>query len=218
MSGDRTAILALGKNWELPIPDDPSHLKPSIETEITAEAAGLLFERGAGDLIIFSGGHTAGPEYPSEARGQRDSLRGHERFNEAAIPEEAIILEEESGSTAGNFRNVKARLEEYGVSNLILATVGYHMPRALVQARQEDLPVSGFARSDYVVRGAHSGQNHLLARRVLERSLGEHPDWRPVFRIATAYGLEGLAWGSLAAGPLGRYVGELTTARVRHQS
>ncbi|HXE10422.1 MAG TPA: YdcF family protein [Verrucomicrobiae bacterium] len=216
---ERTAILAHGKNWQIPVPEDPAAAELSIESQINAEAAGLLYERGAGDVIIFSGGHTAGPEYPSEARAMLDSMRGHKRFSGSQVPEEAIRLEEDSSSTAGNLAEVHARLEEFGVDNVVLLTVGYHLPRTIMQARQEGLPVRGFARSDYVIRGLHADQNHLLARRVLSHTLGQHGiDWHPAYRMATAYGLEGLAWGSLAAGPLGRYLGETVTDKVRHQS
>lgn len=177
-----------------------------------------MFTHGVGDLIIFSGGRTAGLEYPSEAEAMRDSMRSHERFSGLAVPDEAIRLEEESSSTAGNLEEVKARLSEFDVDDVILLTVGYHIPRTILQARQAGLPVRGYARSDYVIRGHHGGEDHLYARRVLDRSIsGQRFDWHPALRAGVSYGMEGLAWGSLVAGPLGRRLGGLATDKMRHQ-
>src|SRR5581483_10374408 len=108
-----TAILAHGKNWELPIPPDPSDIRLSIESEMTAEAAGILFTRGVGDLIIFSTGHTAGSRYPSEASKMREAMYRH--FDCAEVPLAQTVLEEDSYDTATNLANVKERMQEYGV-------------------------------------------------------------------------------------------------------
>src|SRR5580700_3958364 len=96
VTGSRIALLAHGKNWELPVPDDPARIKPSFDTTLTAEAAGILFTEGDGalrfDRLILSTGHTAGAHYPSEAQAMRQVLR--ERFDEEQIPDEAILMEE----------------------------------------------------------------------------------------------------------------------------
>lgn len=216
MSGERTAILAHGKNWEVPVPDDPTLARPSIETRMTAEAAGVLLTHGVGDMIIFAGGHTAGPEYPSEAEVMRQTLREH--FGEDEVPDEAVRLEDQSSSTAEQLTIVRKLLPEYGADDVILLTVGYHLPRVMLQARREGLPVRGFARSDYLIRGRHGDASHLYARNVLAQTVNQHGlNWRPGLRAATAYGMEGLAWGSLAVGPLGSYLGGLATDKLRHQ-
>ncbi|MGH7193524.1 MAG: YdcF family protein, partial [Candidatus Saccharimonadales bacterium] len=189
MSGERTAILAHGKNWEVPVPADPALARPSIESQMTAEAAGVMLTHGVGDMIIFAGGRTAGQEYPSEAEAMLRTMRGH--FGEEEVPDEAVRLEDQSPSTAAQLSIVKDLLPEYGADNVILLTVGYHMPRVIWQARREGVPVRGFARSDYVIRGRHGDASHLYARNVLAQTMGQSPwSWRPGLRAATAYGME----------------------------
>lgn len=215
MTGDRAAILAHGKNWELPVPADPADIEPSIESRMTAEAAGVLFTQGVGGMIIFSGGHTAGPDYPSEAAKMRETLYGY--FGESDIPPELTDLEEESHDTASNLAIVKERMADYGVDSLILLTVGYHLPRVRRLARVLDVPVSGAFRSDHVIRERHGGANHLYARTVVEEAM-DRRSAKPLVRSASAYALEAAGWGVSFIDPKGHRLGKLATSRMRHQA
>ena len=64
------AVIVLGKNWREYPSEKPTQdwkLRLSIESEMSALAAGELFKQGRTERIIFSGGRTAGKDLPSEA-------------------------------------------------------------------------------------------------------------------------------------------------------
>jgi uncharacterized SAM-binding protein YcdF (DUF218 family) len=215
MSDPRTAILAHGKNWEVPVPPDPRDIELSIESRMTAEAAGVLLQRGAGDLIIFSGGHTAGREYPTEAAKMFEAMRG--QFSEEEVPSTAIKLEQESLDTAGNLREIQERLPGYEVDRLVLVTVGYHLPRVRRLARLLDLPVAAAFKSDQVIRERHGGQNHLYARTVLGET-ADRRSARPLVRAVTAYGIEAAGWGVSVVDPHNRHIGKKAISGLRHSA
>ncbi|HSX52839.1 MAG TPA: YdcF family protein [Patescibacteria group bacterium] len=208
------AILALGKNWELPIPQDPANIQLSIESEITAEAAGILFTNGIGDLIIFSGGHTAGSNYPSEASKMAESMYLH--FTTSDVPVDKIVLEEDSHDTLGNLENVKECIPELDIDEIILVTVGYHLPRTKRLARIAGLPVRKAFKSDYIVGDKQGGVNHLYAREVLARSIGNH-SLKPLLRASVSYGIEAAGWGISFVDPKGTNIARLATKTSRHQ-
>src|ERR1700741_1299105 len=177
----RYAILAHGKNWELPVPPDPAKLQLSIESEITAEAAGTLYGNGIGDLIVFSGGFTAGQAYPSEAAKMGEALRS--QFTESQIPRSKVVLEEDSYDTAENLVNAKELMSELDVDSFILLSVGYHLPRVKKLAKLLDIPVAAAYKSDYVLREKYGGTNHLYAEEVMSRAIGKR-SVRPLVRAA----------------------------------
>ncbi len=123
-------IIALGKNWrEYPPNPLPPGWKPelSVESKISALATGALWhERGCKDKIILSTGKTAGRDCPSEARAMYDFMKDHY----FGIPENLITLEEVSIDTVGNAEEVLKILPATILQNVILVTVGYHMPRS----------------------------------------------------------------------------------------
>ena len=95
---------------------------------MNALAAAHLVSTGAGDLLIFSGGRTAGPDRPSEARAMYAYMRRF--FSEEQIPEEAVILEETSIDTAANAEHVHDILRHHGVEAVVLVTTRSHAPNA----------------------------------------------------------------------------------------
>lgn len=100
------ALIVLGKNigvgWNREkIRKTPHFL--SDRSELSVFATGFLFDTGNFKQIIFSGGKTAGADYPSEAKAMKDFLL--KEFPE--IPEEKIILEENSFDTIENAIEVK---------------------------------------------------------------------------------------------------------------
>lgn len=210
-----TAILAHGKNWELPIPSDPDAIRLSIESEITAEAAGILYRQGIAYSIIFSGGHTAGPAYPSEAAKMRDAMYAH--FDASEIPCANTVLEEVSYDTATNLKIVKERMSELGIDEIILLTIGYHLPRVKRLATILDVPVSQAFKSDYVVRQARGNGSHFYGKKVAERSVAER-SLRPLLRTTASYGLEGLGWGLTVIDPKAQHLAKFVTSKARHQA
>lgn len=97
----------------------------SMEAKMTALAAGELYKCGSTNMLIFSGGKTAGPEYPSEAEAMADYCR--KRYD---ILPEAIIIEDVSFDTIANARMVRDILRKNGWKSPFLISRNYHLDRA----------------------------------------------------------------------------------------
>jgi len=123
------ALIVLGMNIGLDwTPDDirkqKFHLSPRSRTNVLA--SGILFKAGVSDRIIFSGGRTAGKNTPSEA----EAMKKHLLRIFPSIPENAIILEENSLSTSTNAEEVKRIMEQQGLKEVGLVSAGFHLKRA----------------------------------------------------------------------------------------
>lgn len=218
MSYQNVAILAHGKNWEVPVPPNPADIRLSIESNLTADAAGWLLAKHEtqAEHIILSTGFTAGPEYPSEAAAMRDRLR--ERFSTTDIPDEALLMEESSFDTTGNLHAVQALCEEHGIDGLVLLSIGYHLPRIRHLARHIlTVPVVGAYKSDEVV-ARHMGVNtrHMYADLVMQQAI-ERRSLKPLVRTASSYLLEAAGWGMALVDPTGTGISAKATARIRNQ-
>ncbi len=182
---------------------------------MTAEAAGVLLAAGIGDMIIFSGGHTAGPMYPTEASKMSDTMYSH--FNQSKVPTQRVALEEESYDTLSNLRNVKELMPGLGIDNLILLTIGYHLPRVKRLARILDIPVSETFKSDYVIRERRGGSKHTYAKQVIATTV-EYHTLKPLVRTASMYALEAAGWALSLADPEGKNIASAVTSRMRHEN
>lgn len=126
------ALVVLGKNWKEPPPfpqENRDDFKPrlSMESKMSALGAGEMLKQGLIDRIIFSGGKTAGEDYPSEAAAMAAYLR--EKYPD--IPDEMIGLEEESIDTIDNAERIARVLEAHPeLQKLALMTVGFHVARS----------------------------------------------------------------------------------------
>lgn len=96
------------------------------DTAARTEEATKLFHEGWAPVIIFSGA-AADKDGPSNAAVMR------EQAVVAGVPDEATVIEDMSETTRQNAEQVKTRLEERGISDLILVTSGYHMRRASLE-------------------------------------------------------------------------------------
>lgn len=110
-------VIALGKNW------GPDQKRLSLESRMTAVAAGKLLKDGVAKKVIFSGGYTAGNEMPSEA----GAMLKHMARNYGDQVEK-VYLEDESLDTSRNAENVRGLIDEG--DRVMLLSVGYHFPRA----------------------------------------------------------------------------------------
>jgi uncharacterized SAM-binding protein YcdF (DUF218 family) len=125
------AIVALGKNWRLPV---GPRIQLSIESKMTVLAAGQMYADGKVGKIIFSTGETAGKNlqghtYPAEADQMKKFLRRF--FSEEQIPDAAIELENHSFDTAGNAEEVRTIINDLHLQKVALLTVGFHLPRSM---------------------------------------------------------------------------------------
>ena len=96
------------------------------ETNARTQHAIDLYNDGWAGYIIFSGA-AADKTGPSNAAAMRLYALN------AGIPDAAIILEELSENTHENAENTQELLSEYGITDIILTTSGYHQRRAALE-------------------------------------------------------------------------------------
>lgn len=215
-----SALIAFGKNWEVPIPESPADIQPSLDTRLTAMAAGLLYMDGAADSIVLSGGYTAGDDRPSEADAMHTVLREH--FDEDDIPARAIRFDRWSYDTATNLEAVAQMRHEGMIGDVNVVTVGYHLPRVLRLAGKQGVPVSGAFRSDQVVSNSElavprlRGSEHYLGRLVWAEARRQS-SVKPLLRATSALALEGAAHALLTIDPDGTGISRRLTQTLRHR-
>lgn len=96
----------------------------------------ILYQEGCVDRLIVTGGTAEGAE-ESEASAARDYLLSQ------GIPEEAVLLEEESSITQENLENSKVIMEENGFETAIIVSDPLHMKRAMLLA--EDAGIKAYS-------------------------------------------------------------------------
>jgi len=156
------AVIVLGKNWrERPPKDATPDWKPrlSIESEMSALAAGQMYRDGKTTRLIFTGGRTAGGDRASEAEAMRDYLK--KKFPE--IPEGAIEIESESIDTFANAEGVSSLLQSHGLDNVALLTVGFHLSRADRIFKSKGIKAECFS-SEEIMRARSKHHDKLVDR------------------------------------------------------
>lgn len=151
------AIVVLGENikrgWSpKEIREDKYHLSPYSKANVLA--ATILYLKGITNSLIFSTGHTAGKNVPSEAQAMEnyfktilEQRRRAEKENpflnsQLYMPPFSIIKEERSLTTSANAREVKRFLKEYhpGVDERVALLVpGFHAQRADYHFKRQGL-------------------------------------------------------------------------------
>ncbi|GIX30234.1 MAG: hypothetical protein KatS3mg124_0706 [Porticoccaceae bacterium] len=93
--------------------------------------AARLYRAGRAPLVVLSGGAAPGrlPEAVAMAALIRD----------LGVPDQALLLEEESRNTRGNARNTARLLAPLGIRRVLLVTSAWHMERALAHFRAAGL-------------------------------------------------------------------------------
>ncbi|MEJ6395632.1 YdcF family protein [Gymnodinialimonas sp. 2305UL16-5] len=126
-----TAIMILGAAvW----PDGPS---PTLTRRVHHGAT--LYHKGCGGLVVACGG--VGRFGPSEAEVMARILRDRD------VPDSAIRLEDRSRNTAQNIAFALPILEAEGITQLIIVSDSYHLPRARLIARRHGVSANGAAPS-----------------------------------------------------------------------
>jgi uncharacterized SAM-binding protein YcdF (DUF218 family) len=128
--------------------------QPSPALRERLDIAVELYENGWTTRFLCTGG-TPGGE-PPEASVCAQYLTAH------GVPARAIIQETESRSTWENLTNARKILGQEGVDEILLVTHGFHLKRALMQAR--DL---GFVAHGAPVRIRPVNLSTYVAREVL---------------------------------------------------
>lgn len=91
-----------------------------------------LFEAGYVDFIIFTGGYGTGAEYSEAYVAMNYALA-------AGIPADAILIEEYSRTTVGNFAYATHLLDDHSIDEVIIVSDPLHMARAMLMARDAGL-------------------------------------------------------------------------------
>ncbi len=86
-----------------------------------------LWHENLASKIVFSG-NSADPNSPSDAFFMQDYALIH-----GEVPEDAILLDEESNDTTENAINVSKIIEEQGWKSVILVTSPYHQRRVFLE-------------------------------------------------------------------------------------
>jgi uncharacterized SAM-binding protein YcdF (DUF218 family) len=104
-----------------------------------------LYREGRFTNIIVSGGMDAEGAVVTEAEGMRRYLQA------AAVPEQAIVLEDKATSTYENMLFSKRIMQVKGWKSALIVTHTYHGARALEIAEFVDVPVPHVAVTDSTV-------------------------------------------------------------------
>lgn len=172
----------------------------SMESKMTSLAAGEMLKAGLADIVIFSGGKTAGKDLPSEAK----ALWDYTKSKYPDIPEEKIVIEEESFDTIGAAEKVYDILEKFKLKNVALLTIGFHLPRSEKIFTNYGIKVHGIP-SEEVLRNRSPDY-----QRFLERYLSSS-------RVRTEKIKEAILRGLLIIDAKGK-IPRLLTKRIRHGS
>lgn len=118
-------------------------LEPGRVLRARLEQAQKAYEQGLGGKILVCGGKGTDETVP-EAAAMAAYLKAQ------GVPDEDILLEQDSRNTRENLRFAKRIMEANGYRTCVLVTSDYHMARARLLAAQEGLSATGSrARSDW---------------------------------------------------------------------
>ena len=189
------AIVALGKNWARksewkPRADGKPRRNPlrlSMESKLTALAAGQLYTEGKAGCIIFSTGNTAGIDnqtginYPTEAKAMAEYMK----IRYPQISDKKIILEERSFDTAGNAEEVAKIVKEsfyarLPIKEVAVLTVGFHGGSSRALFENYGLPLKEIYASEDIVGRISPRHNafvekYVHSQRYLVRAVLEFP-------------------------------------------
>lgn len=126
--GDYDAIIVLGAQVK---PDG----EPSLQLQWRIDAAVEAWKEH--NCIIVTCGAQGSNEPAPEAQVMRDELIRQ------GVPEEAILVEDQSFNTRQNINHAVSLLEGREVRRVLIVTSDYHLPRAMAIAEDAGLDASG---------------------------------------------------------------------------
>lgn len=136
---------------------------PSLALQSRLDCALRLYRTGYAKVIIVSGG-LGETGSVSEAQAMRMYLMTN------GVPDNAIVLDENSYSTFQNMKNCKALMNERGLSSAIVATSDFHAARAVAIAKSAGIEnvtcgkarFCWYAKWLYVVREVPAWGKYIL--------------------------------------------------------
>lgn len=118
----------------------------SKRSELNVMAAGLLFEAGFTNTLIFCGGKTAGKDFPSEAEAMKNFLK--KKF--LNIPPSSIILEDKSLDTKQNVEFAKELIKNQKLIKVAFLTSSAHIKRSKMLFKKFGLNLKAISTQDVV--------------------------------------------------------------------
>lgn len=125
---------------------DPGATALHVDAQLRVDALAAICRQAPVDLVIFSGGATAGFGLPTEAH----SLWTKFLRADYGSHRPAILLEDESLNTVENAANVQRMVERVQYFVLHVITSGYHVQRAREIFQKQGLHVEVLAAEDVV--------------------------------------------------------------------
>lgn len=107
------------------------------------DTAADLYLAGRAPKVLLSGGALEGDV--SEAKGMAHAIR------QLGVPEDALILENDSRSTYENAALSEAQLRDNHIQRVLLVTSALHMPRAVATFTKQDLEIIPAASPPQIV-------------------------------------------------------------------
>ncbi|MDO9417618.1 YdcF family protein [Pararhizobium sp.] len=122
-----------------------------FDTEVTTSRGGFEMNQGgdrfveglllaqtypAARIVVSGGDGSLGGTY------EGDAVTAARFFSAFGIAPERLLQEDQSRNTFENVRNLKTTLDTAGLSNCVLITSAYHMPRSVGLFRKAGIPVT----------------------------------------------------------------------------
>lgn len=141
------AIVVLGGGSRYRWLDRPNITAEDLESSRLAAGARAWLAGRAPVVVLSGGGDDGGDVDASEAH------RMARAITRLGVPEDALLLEYRSRNTRDNARYTAELADEHGLHRVLLVTSSLHMPRAVLQFRDEGVnvipvPVPERARRD----------------------------------------------------------------------
>jgi uncharacterized SAM-binding protein YcdF (DUF218 family) len=105
---------------------------PSRVFQARLDTAYELYQAGASELIVVTGGRLPGDVYTEGESGRNYLI-------ERGIPPESILMEHISSNTEESMQRVSVILEERGIDDVLLVSDGFHLYRSRMLAEEYGL-------------------------------------------------------------------------------
>ena len=122
---------------------------PSRSLQSRLDRAVALYHAGMGEAVIVCGG-----QGHNEARSEASVMRDY--LVQAGIPQERIVVEDQSLNTRENLRFARRLMQAHGWQSAVIATSDFHAARTLATARQEGLTEVSIAKARYTWPGIYA--------------------------------------------------------------
>jgi uncharacterized SAM-binding protein YcdF (DUF218 family) len=128
--------------------------RPSPVLRARLDHALLLYQRGLAPRIMTTGGAGGDPVFTEGGVG-RSYLIGH------GVPSEAIVVENESGSTVESLAMASEIMQRMGLHSVIVVSDGYHIYRVKKMLENRGLDVYGSPRPEQHLEPIREHWNYL---------------------------------------------------------